>query len=260
MNAAALKLFAEVPRSIPSRLLQAIPSPETGVQIWIAHLDSISSIDMVELMTSLDSSEHARAAQFRFEHDRQHYVAARGILRCLLGAALDIPASAIVFEYGPHGKPAMVGDARTLHFNISHAAGSAIFALAWNRNLGIDLEASGRLVNDNADLTNLAVRVLSPRELVSWRTLPDDAARGPAFLRAWTRKEAYMKATGEGLGEGLQAIEVALDAAAPQPSLTLSNSPRDKKVKRDWTVHDLPALAGFAAAVAIETAQSRDRA
>ena len=254
MNAVVQKLFTEVPRSIPYRVLEAVLSPESGVRIWIAHLDSILPNDGRELIASLDSGERARVAQFRFERDRQHFLATRGILRHLLGAALDIPASALVFEYGPHGKPAiagMHGDERTLRFNISHAAGSAIFALAWDRNLGIDLEASGHLVSDPQDLFDLAMCVLSTRELTIWRALPD-AARRPAFLRAWTRKEAYVKATGEGLFDRLQTIEVALDAAAPQPSLTIRSPSEKEKVGRDWTVHDLPTPDGFVAAVAVE--------
>ena len=254
MNPATLKLFAEVPGSIPSRLLEAIHSPESDVQIWMANLDSISPNDTVELIASLDSAERTRAAQFRFERDRQHYIAARGILRYLLGAALDIPASTLVFDYGPHGKPALASmdsDERTLRFNVSHAAGSAIYALAWDRNIGIDLESSNHFIHDKGDLSDLAMRVLSAREHAIWRALPDDAARNYAFLRAWTRKESYVKATGAGLVDYLQAIEVVLDAAAPQQSMTI-RIPHDENAKDEWRVHDLPVPAGFVAALAIE--------
>ena len=144
MNAAGLKLCAEFPRSIPS-FVEAIDSPESGVQIWIAQLDSILPNDMVRLLASLDSGERVRATKFHFERDRQRFIAVRGILRLLLGSALDIPASKLVFEYGRHGKPAISitnGDEQTLRFNISHATGSAMFALAWDREVGIDLEAT----------------------------------------------------------------------------------------------------------------------
>ena len=75
------------------------------------------------------------------------------------------------------------------------------------------------------------MRVLSPREIAIWRALPDDAIRATAFLRAWTRKEAYVKAIGEGLYCGLQSIEVALDATHPQPSLTIRSSAEDEKIE-----------------------------
>ncbi len=249
MNPGTLKVFAGATTSIHS-----IHSPEAGVEIWMANLDSISPDDRLELTASLDSAERTRAAQFRFERDRQHYNAARGILRYLLGATLNIPASTLVFDYGPHGKPALASvdsDERKLHFNISHAAGSAIYALAWDRNLGVDLETSEHIIRDNGDLSDLAMRVLSAREHAVWRALPDDAARENAFLRAWTRKESYVKATGKGLFDCLQTIELILDAAAPQQSMTI-RIPQDENVKDEWRVHDLPLPGGFVAALAIE--------
>lgn len=247
------KSCAELPRSLSS-FVRAIESPENGVQIWIAQLDSILPNDMIELMATLDSRERDRATRFRFERDRQHFIGARGILRRLLGAALDIPAREVAFEYGPHGKPAIAattGDGRKLRFNISHAAGSAMFALASDRELGIDLEAAARMTDKGENLSDLATRILSSRELAIWRELPNDAARGRALLRAWTRKEAYIKATGEGLFHQLQDIEVALDAAKPQPSLTRHSS-EDEKFGFHWIIHDLYAPTGFVAAIAVE--------
>jgi 4'-phosphopantetheinyl transferase len=249
-----MKAVAEFACSIPA-FVEAIASPEDGVRIWIAHLELISSTDMAELNSSLTSAEHVRAAKFHFERDRQHFIGARGILRRLLSAALEIPAHEVVFQYGPHGKPAILaldGDERTLRFNISHAHGWAMFALVWGREVGIDLEAAVHLTDKGKTLSELAARILSPRELEIWRALPDDGARTTNFLRAWTRKEAYIKGTGEGLFGGLQTIEVALDAARPQASLTMPASPGGRKMPRDWTIHDLPAPGGFAAAIAIE--------
>ena len=225
------------------------------MQVWIAQLDSILPNDMTELVATLDSRERARAAQFHFERDRQHFIGARGILRRLLSAALDIPAPELAFEYGPHGKPAIAagtGDGPKLRFNISHAGGSAIFALVWDRELGIDLEAVAHITDKGENLSDLATRILSPRELAIWRELPNNTVRGPALLRAWTRKEAYIKATGEGLFHRLQDIEVALDAVMPKASLTIRSFPDEGKVSCDWTIHDLTAPAGFFAAVAVE--------
>jgi 4'-phosphopantetheinyl transferase len=236
-------------------LLQSPGTSVGGVQIWTAHLDSLSSGELGELSGVLDSAEHARAARFHFERDRRHYIASRGLLRRLLGAALDKPASALVFEYGEHGKPAISAaslQGLTLRFNLSHSAGWAMFALAWDRDVGIDLEAAARLNRDVDGVSGLAPRVLSARELAIWRTLPDAATRETAFLRAWTRKEAYAKATGEGLFDELICIEVALDAATPESSLTLRSSPQEGGIPRRWVLHDLSAPDGFAAALAVE--------
>lgn len=238
---------------MPSVLSQSPDSPVSGVQLWTAHLEALSLEELGELDALLDAAEHARAARFHFERDRRHFVAARGLLRRLLSTALDKPASALVFKYGAHGKPALspafVRD-RTLCFNLSHSAGWAMFALAWDREVGIDLECVGRLKRDVNGLDGLAARVLTARELAIWQALPE-TAREAAFLRAWTRKEAYAKATGQGLLDELIHTDVALDAAAPKSSLTL-RAPRIGEVARDWVLYDLPAPDGFAAALAVD--------
>jgi 4'-phosphopantetheinyl transferase len=238
-----------------SAFLQSLPSPASGVQIWMARLDSLSPPELEELGALLDSAERTRAARFHFERDRKHYVASRGLLRYLLGTALGAPAPALVFEYGAHGKPALTSAFardRTLRFNLSHSAGSAMFALAWDQEIGIDLESAIRLQRDVNGLTGLAARVLSARELLIWQALPNTTAREAAFLRAWTRKEAYAKAKGQGLFDELNYIDVALDAAAPKSSLTLCSPATEGEVTRYWTLHDLAAPDGFAAALALE--------
>lgn len=236
-------------------LSQSSDASVSDVQIWTAHLEALSPVELGELSALLDAAEHARAGRFHFERDRRHYVAARGLLRRLLGTALNKPASALVFEYGTHGKPAIspafLHD-RMLCFNLSHSAGWAMFALAWDCEVGIDLESVTRLKRDVDGLGGLAARVLSARELAIWQALPDTAPRDAAFLRAWTRKEAYAKATGQGLFDELTCIEVALDAVAPKSSLTLRSSPQEGEITRHWILHDLSAPDGFAAALAVE--------
>jgi 4'-phosphopantetheinyl transferase len=233
--------------------LQSVETPVSGVQIWTAHIEALSPAELGELSGVLDAGERARAARFHFEHDRRHYVASHGLLRHLLSVALDKPAAALVFEQGAHGKPAIsptLMQGRTPCFNLSHSAGWAMFALAWDCEVGIDLESIVRLKRDVDGLASLAARVLSARELPIWQALPE-TAREAAFLRAWTRKEAYAKATGRGLFEDVIRTDVALDAAAPKSSLTLRSS-QEGEITRDWALHDLPAPEGFAAALAIE--------
>lgn len=238
-----------------SSLLQSSDTPVEGVQIWTAHLGSFSDAEIAELSALLDGAEQTRAGRFHFARDRRHYVASRALLRRLLGDALELPAPALVFEYGAQGKPALAASClpdRVLRFNLAHSASWAMFALTWDREIGIDLESATRLKRDINALPGLAARVLSPRELAIWQALPDDAARDAAFLRAWTRKEAYVKATGKGLFDELANIEVALDAAVPEPSLTLRSIPQEGETMRLWALHDLSAPDGFAAALAVE--------
>jgi 4'-phosphopantetheinyl transferase len=238
---------------MPSLALQPVNAPVSGVQIWTAHLEALSSAELGELRTSLDSDEHARAARFHFERDQRHYIASRGLLRRLLSDALDTPASALVFKYGAHGKPVLrpaIPPGRNLCFNLSHSAGWAMFALTWDCEVGIDLESIARIKRDADGLAGLAARVLSARELAIWQALPE-TARDAAFLRAWTRKEAYAKATGQGLFDELMRTDVALDAADPKSSLTLRSS-QEGASAREWILHDLAAPDGFAAALAVE--------
>ncbi|MEP6956419.1 MAG: 4'-phosphopantetheinyl transferase superfamily protein, partial [Chthoniobacterales bacterium] len=117
---------------------------------------------------------------------------------------------------------------------------------ASDRDVGIDLEAGERLPRADDELRKIAERVLSAGEFAAWQTLPDVAARRAAFLRAWVRKEAFMKATGRGISESFAATEVALDAADPQRTLLLRRPDRG-----EWQIYDLPAPAGFCAAIAV---------
>ena len=228
-----------------SALSEYAESPEPGVRIWSARLDAPSSAEQAQLGSFLSAEERARAARFHFEKDRGRYVTARGLLRHLLACELRAEPSALVFEAGAKGKPMLAqpdGNSRAgLRFNISHSEGEALFALAWQREVGIDLEA-GERPGRTTDFLALAQRVLSASELDNWRTLPTEAERRAAFLRAWTRKEAYAKATGEGIFNRLADVELITDSHAPKPYVAV-----DK-----WIVHDLWAPAGYAAALAVE--------
>ena len=233
--------------------LQSIDTPINAIQIWKTQLDSLSTEEIAKLEILLDSSERLRATRFHFEQDRKHYIGSRGLLRYLIGDHLNVDPAALTFEYGAHGKPTLAAafsQDQTLCFNLSHSAGWAMFALAWDREIGIDLESNARLQRDHDELLGLATRILSARELAVWKTLPNNAAREAAFLRAWTRKEAYAKARGQGLFANLTSVEVILDAAAPNSSLVLHSSAEEGGVD-DWILHDLPAPDGFAAAVAV---------
>jgi 4'-phosphopantetheinyl transferase len=233
--------------------LQSIDTPINAIQIWKAPLDSLSTEEIATLEISLDPSERLRAERFHFEQDRKHYIGSRGLLRHLIAGQLNVAAATLTFEYGEHGKPALTAafsHDKTLCFNLSHSAGWAMFALAWDREVGIDLESNARLQRDHDELLGLATRILSERELAVWKALPNNAAREAAFLRGWTRKEAYAKARGEGLFANLTLVEVILDAAAPNSSLILHSSAEEEGA-RDWILHDLSAPDGFAAAVAV---------
>jgi 4'-phosphopantetheinyl transferase len=220
------------------------------VQIWQTPLDAVTAAEIQRLAKVLSPSERRRAARFHFARDRNHYIACRGLLRELLASALKRPAATLALEHGPHGKPEIAAEAGgpRPRFNLSHSEGWVMFAFAWDREVGIDLESGMRLDPDENNLAALARRILSERELAVWQGLPDTRLRHAAFLRAWTRKEAFAKATGKGVLEQWERIELVLDGAAPDPSLVV----RPAGQPGSWVVHDLAAPSGFAAALAIE--------
>jgi len=231
--------------------------PDRDAHIWTANIESLSSAEVRDLASLLDPTERVRAAQFHFERDQKNYVVTRGLLRRLLAITLHRPASALAFMYAARGKPALIAENtqdRTLYFNVTHSSGFAMFALVWNRQVGIDLESTARLDRDEKKLCGLATRVLSPNELVIWHSLPDVASRRAALLRAWTRKEALAKATGEGLFIEPRSLELVLDAGAPEHSLTIALAEHGP-----YTICDLHAPRDFAAALAIEQDSLIDR-
>lgn len=160
----------------------------------------------------LSATEQQRARRFRFEALRQRYIASRCAMRQLLGRKLGIAPAEVRFVLGPNDKPALDPDfGQALHFNLSHSAGIGWLAIG-TQPLGIDLEYTARPMRDRYDLS---LRVCSPDELAVLATLPA-ACHNPAFLLAWTRKEALLKAWGDGIG-GLDALQ-HLDTALPSAS------------------------------------------
>lgn len=229
-----------------SALAETPESPDAEVRIWTANLDLITVTEFETLNSYLSPAEQERAARFHFETDQRSYILSRALLRCLIAETLGIAAAEIVFEYGAKGKPRLSPDQRRLLplcFNLTHSSGRAMFALAADREVGIDLESAARL---GKELDALAKRILSPREFDCWRALSDPDTQRSAFLRAWTRKESYAKAIGEGIFDQLQQVELILDAEAPEASTRFGN----------WMVYDLIAPAGFTAALTVASGDS----
>ena len=150
-------------------------------------------------MLSVD--ERQRAMRFRFDIHRCRFVAARGVLRDLLGRYTNTAPASIEFLYGPNGKPAI--PTRDLHFNIAHAEDRGVFAFTRVAPLGVDLER----VRPVLEIMQIAERFFSPRELEEI-TRDSEEERNAAFFRCWTQKEAIIKATGEGLSAAVDAFEV----------------------------------------------------
>lgn len=216
----------------------------TDVHIWAAPLD-IPSDALSRLTATLSPPEQERAARFRFEQHRNPFVAAHGLLRLLLSRYLQTEPSAVQFAYGAHGKPSLAarGASSGLHFNLTHSENLALLAVTRAAPLGVDVEQ----IRMPADADQLVARFFSARENAAFQSLP--AAQKPvAFFNLWTRKEAWLKATGEGIGYLLNRVEVSFLSNEPARLLAL---PDNSAPLTHWALHDLSPAPGFAAALAI---------
>lgn len=223
------------------------PSLTTGeVHVWRLELDQPNSV-LTEFRLTLDADELERAGRFHFEKHRRHFVVGRGGLRYVLSRYLDVRPEELRFKYGLFGKPTLVGD--ELRFNMSHSHGVALFAVAMDRELGVDVE------HMRADFASadIARRFFSPLEVAAFNSLPEPE-QVAGFFRCWTRKEAYIKAIGRGLSEPLDAFDVTLTPGEAPALLRASG----QDVTR-WSLFDLDVGEEYAGAVLVEAPVSKIR-
>jgi 4'-phosphopantetheinyl transferase len=181
------------------------------VHLWRAHLDCTETV-LGQLEATLASEEKARADRFVFPRDRNAFIATRGILRDLLGRYVHRAAAELEFDYGAQGKPALRTESsqESVQFNVSHSYGVALLAFALARQVGVDVE----LVRPDFAGEKIAERFFSPQEVTELRSLPP-TLQDEGFFLCWTRKEAYIKARGEGLQVPLQSFHVSLTPGKP---------------------------------------------
>lgn len=215
------------------------------VHVWRAALTPLDS-DLRNMWHTLSADERERAERFYFSRDRKRFIAARGVLRAILSRYLAIGAEHLCFCYNARGKPALTSDSGgdTLRFNVSHSHTLALFAVTRGREVGIDLE---RMRSDLAD-EQIARRFFSPHEVAMLRALPPELRR-EGFFNCWTRKEAYIKARGEGLALPLDQFDVTL---APGESARLLSTAGDPQEADRWSLQALFPGQDYAAALAVE--------
>jgi 4'-phosphopantetheinyl transferase len=208
-----------------------------AIHVWRASLDCDIGL-LKRLEASLAPDEKSRAARYVFQQDRDHFIAARGILRTILGAYVHRPTANLRFTYGPEGKPALqlIGGEPSIRFNLSHSHGLAVYAFSNQREVGIDVEAIRR----NIARDEIAGRVYSVPELAEFHALPLEL-KNKAFFLCWTRKEAYIKARGSGMGIPLDSFEVSLTPDQPEV-LRSADSSR-------WTLRSLQPAPEYVGAV-----------
>lgn len=209
------------------------------VDLWYADL-ARPFCPRVELERFLAPEERERAGRFRFVRDRERFVASHGLLRLVLSRYLACEPQLVSYAYGPQGKPAVrpAAAGKQLRFNMAHAADLAVYAVSREYELGVDVECLRPL----ADRDAMAHSIMTPREITCYQALPL-AQQEEAFYRTWTGKEAYLKATGEGLGGLLTSgVEVLLPGGTAGSRIV-----RDR-----WTLQALTPAPGYVGALVIE--------
>jgi 4'-phosphopantetheinyl transferase len=218
--------------------------PENEVQLWRVDLESIGG-DEARWQKVLSSDEAIRASRFHFANHRQRFVAARALLRTILAGYLTTDPTELVFTYSKREKPSL-GPAHAengITFNVSHSGGIALYAFTRQRELGVDVEQIRR----DFEVEAIARRFFSPHEQEQLAKLPA-AEKIDAFFRCWTRKEAYIKATGDGLSLPLTQFDVSLDGGNTNALVT--TRPDAAEAKR-WLLREVSAGAGYIAALCV---------
>jgi 4'-phosphopantetheinyl transferase len=210
------------------------------IHVWRARLEC-DEPRIRRFEATLSSDEISRAERFHFPQDRSAYVICRGIMRELLARYLGRSASEHEFCYGPWGKPFLRQDnpSRSIQFNISHSQGWALLAFGIGRNLGVDVE----FVRADVAVDELAERYFSVQEIAELKALPPPM-RAEGFFLCWTRKEAYIKARGEGLQISLDSFHVSLTPGMPECLQSLDSS--------RWNLRSLNPDSGYVGALAAE--------
>ena len=198
--------------------------PPGEVHVWRVDLD-VSPARRAAFAATLSGLERERALRFRFDRHRDRWIAARGALRAILAGYLRQPAASLDVAADANGKPFLreKGAAAPLRFSLAHADGVALVAVAWQREVGVDIE---RETPDRADL-GVARRMFTAEEALALAGMPP-TLRCRAFFALWTAREAYAK----GIGRGLDAMRDTPPAG--------------------WTVRQLELGPEYAGAVAVE--------
>lgn len=192
----------------------------------------------------LSPDEVSRASRFHFDRDRESFIKAHGALRIILGAYLRVDGATLTFSAGEFGKPRLGADlVPALEFNLSHSGAWALLAVAV-RPVGIDIEQW----NPRVEFLELARHYFSPSEyaLLEARTL-EHVEEG--FFRIWSRKEAYLKATGCGVALGLHHFDVSDGEHA-----SLLADRRDAHATARWSMREIDVAPNYSAALVSEGA------
>lgn len=230
--------------------LADLESRDSSIQLWLGNQDQSPEV-IRDFRDTLSADELERAGRFRFQHHRSRFIAARGMLREVLATLLEVAPGQIRFQYGERGKPSLSREfaSSDLKFNLSHSDDKVLLAVSIGREVGVDIER----IRPDFPCADIAERFFSEWEVVRFLSLPTHA-RTEAFFNCWTRKEAYVKAIGDGLSCPLDGFDVTL--APGEPARLVATRVEALAAER-WTIRDVNASEGYRAAVVVERADGR---
>jgi 4'-phosphopantetheinyl transferase len=223
-------------------LSKSLNLSSNDVHIWKINLQQ-SALKIEEFQSTLSSDEVTRANRFKFSEHRRRFIVGRGSLRYILSSYLNIKPAQIKFDYQPHGKPFLTADFvdSGIFFNLSHSQDLGLLGISYKRLIGVDIEYIRRV----ADLETLAQRFFLPAEYeVIKSVLPEQ--KHQVFFRYWTCKEAFLKATGDGLAK---LENIGIDLTPNQPAQLL--------VSGNWYLQELQPAENFVAAVVVANHNSQ---
>ncbi|WP_204105603.1 MULTISPECIES: 4'-phosphopantetheinyl transferase superfamily protein [Spirulina sp. CCY15215] len=221
-------------QSLPDILTRSPPE----ICVWQCCVQS-PPMTVKTLVKLLSQEEKSKAERFHFQRDRDRYILGRGLLRVLLGHYLARDPQSLTFVYSARGKPLLKGE--TLQFNISHSGDLILYGVSRDRPIGVDIEQ----IRPLPDAVKLAERFFCKAEWEKIRDLPSFST-SRAFFTAWTRKEAFLKATGEGIA-GLKDVEVSLLPEEPVQIYRIGG-----KVAVGWKLWPIDLESAYVGAVAVQ--------
>jgi 4'-phosphopantetheinyl transferase len=218
---------------------------ENDIHIWRSSLD-LAPEKVANLTAILSEDEQIRADRFRFLKHKTRFVVARAMLRIILGKYLGIAPGEVLFQYSSRGKPTLVNNAdNQIQFNLSHSEELVIYGFTQQKLIGVDLE----YLRPIPDLEKLAQRFFSAREYDFIKSLRQGEKK-QAFFQIWTAKEAYLKATGEGLANSLDKVEIDITQVPKVGLLSINGS---SQITEQWKLYSFTPQDNYLASLAVET-------
>ncbi|MCP4050856.1 MAG: 4'-phosphopantetheinyl transferase superfamily protein, partial [bacterium] len=223
--------------------MKTLKIPDNTVHIWSCRLTQHQKV-LDKLNLTLSDDERKKADRFHFKHHKNGYIVCRGVLRKLLSIYLDTDPGKILFKYNKYGKPEYKAEKHSdkIYFNISHSKNICILGFSKKIQTGVDIE----YVRTISSIDKIAERFFSKKEYNDFKSAKN---KKTAFFSCWTRKEAFIKAMGNGLYHPLHSFDVTLLANKPAKILSIDNCP---DTASEWTLYDLPYFHKYKAAVVVK--------